>query len=349
MKERVMAAMSGGVDSSVAALLLMQQGCEVCGATLMLHQKEGSDDIGDAKRVCERLGIPHYVFDMQRNFKEKVIDNFARVYSAGQTPNPCIECNRSVKFPRMIEIAKEMGIGSIATGHYVCREYDAINNRWQLKKAAYSEKDQSYVLYVLSQDTISRTFFPLGQLSKDQVREIAEENGFANARKGDSQDICFIPDGDYAGFLTQKLGLTTPKGNFVDSEGRILGEHKGMMHYTIGQRRGLGISAESRLFVAEKRLETNEILLGGEELLMERKMLVGDINWVSIKQPERHIRARVKSRYRHLAQPAWVTPLENGTALVEFDYPQRALTPGQAAVFYEDDLLLGGGTILPKE
>jgi len=348
MSESVMAAMSGGVDSSVAALLLQQQRHEVCGATLMLYPKEGCDDIGDAKRVCDRLGIPHHVFDMRELFREKVINEFARVYGEGQTPNPCIECNRSVKFTQMIAMARQLGMDSIATGHYVRREFDAINHRWQLKRAAYTEKDQSYVLYVLDQNTISRTFFPLGQLSKEQVRDIAEENGFVNARKGDSQDICFIPDGDYAAFLSEKLGMTSPKGNFVDINGRILGEHKGMMHYTLGQRRGLGVSAESRLFVAEKRLDKNEILLGGEELLMESKMLVGNINWVSIRCPERHIRARVKSRYRHMAQPAWVTPLENGTALVEFDYPQRALTPGQAAVFYEDDLLLGGGTILPK-
>lgn len=348
MSESVMAAMSGGVDSSVAALLLKQQKREVCGATLLLYPKEGDSDIDDAKRVCELLEIEHHVFDMREIFRQNVINEFARIYSEGQTPNPCILCNRSVKFTAMLSAAKKMGYTSIATGHYVRRIYDAVNCRWQLKRADYTEKDQSYVLYVLDQKTISETFFPLGQLSKEQVREIAEENGFINARKGDSQDICFIPDGDYAAFLTDKLGLTTEKGNFVDENGKILGEHKGMLHYTLGQRRGLGISAASRLFVAEKRFEHNEIVLGGEELLLERKMVVGDINWVSIRCPERHIRAEVKSRYRHTAQPAWVTPLDEHTAVIEFDEPQRALTPGQAAVFYDDDFVLGGGTILPK-
>lgn len=348
MSLSVMAAMSGGVDSSVAALLLKQQRHEVCGATLMLYPKEGNNDIADAKRVCEKIGIDHHLIDRQQLFQKAVIDEFARIYAEGQTPNPCILCNRSVKFREMLSAADMLNIDAIATGHYVRREYDAVNCRWQLRRADYTEKDQSYVLYVLDQKTISRTFFPLGQLSKEIVREIAEENGFINAKKGDSQDICFIPDGDYAAFLTEKLGLNSPRGNFVDSTGKILGEHKGLLHYTLGQRRGLGISAENRLFVAEKRIEQNEIVLGGEELLMERKMTVGDINWVSIHCPERHIRAEVKSRYRHTAQSAWITPLDRKTAVVEFDKPQRALTPGQAAVFYADDFVLGGGTILPK-
>lgn len=349
MGNRIMAAMSGGVDSSVAALLLKEKHSDICGATLKLYSKDDESDIKDARRVCERLGIEHYTLDMQEQFRKMVIERFAKVYCEGQTPNPCIECNRSVKFSGMLRLAEEKGFDSIATGHYVRREYDAINHRWQLKRAAYIEKDQSYVLYVLDQRTISRTFFPLGQLSKEQVRDIAAQNGFENADKGDSQDICFIPDGDYAGFLISKLGVKTQKGSFVDANGRILGEHKGMIHYTLGQRRGLGVSAGERLFVAEKRLNKNEIVLGGEELLFERRMKVNDINWVSIDPPERHIRAWVKPRYRHPPQPAWVTPIDEQSAVIEFDEPQRALTPGQAAVFYDDEMLLGGGTILPKE
>ena len=354
--KKVMVAMSGGVDSSVAALLLQQQGYSLCGATLSLYSNSdigleetktccSLDDVEDARRVCAKLGIDHLVFNMKAQFKQGVIEPFAQGYQRGETPNPCIECNRSIKFSGVLTRAQQLEYDAIATGHYVQSEYDAAAGRWLLKKAKDPVKDQSYVLYVLTQTMLASTLFPLGGLNKQEVRELAEEHGLITARKSESQDICFVPDGDYAGFLTRTLGIVSKPGHFASPQGEVLGRHEGMIHYTLGQRRGLGISADRRLFVIQKDMQSNTVVLGDEALLMQRWMMVDALNWVSIGMPQGSIRAQVKSRYRQSAQPAWLHPQEDGRLMVEFDAPQRALTPGQAAVFYADDIVLGGGTI----
>ncbi|MFV0497227.1 MAG: tRNA 2-thiouridine(34) synthase MnmA [Candidatus Fimivivens sp.] len=354
--KKVMVAMSGGVDSSVAALLMQQQGYCICGATLSLYSNEdigldktktccSLDDVEDARRVCAKLGIGHLVFNMKAQFKQGVIEPFAEGYRRGETPNPCVECNRSIKFSGVLTRAQQLEYEAIATGHYVQSEYDAAAGRWLLKKAKDPAKDQSYVLYVLTQQMLASTLFPLGGLNKQEVRKIAEAYDLVTAKKSESQDICFVPDGDYAGFLTKTLGVASESGHFVNPQGQVLGRHEGMLHYTLGQRRGLGVSADRRLFVVEKDMKSNTVVLGDEALLMKRQMRVDALNWVSICKPQGSIRAQVKSRYRQSAQPAWLHPQEDGRLTVEFDLPQRALTPGQAAVFYADDIVLGGGTI----
>lgn len=351
--------MSGGVDSSVAALLLQQQGYSICGATLSLYSNTdiglgetktccALDDVEDARRVCAKLGIDHLVFNMKTQFKQGVIDPFAKGYQRGETPNPCVECNRSIKFSGVLAKAQQLEYDAIATGHYVQREYDAAAGRWLLKKAMDPAKDQSYVLYVLTQPTLAKTLFPLGGMTKQEVRQMAEEHSLVTARKSESQDICFVPDGDYAGFLTKTLGVVSEPGRFVSPQGDVLGQHAGMIHYTLGQRRGLGVSADRRLFVIQKDMKSNAVVLGDEALLMQRRMTVDELNWVSIGRPLGSIRAQVKSRYRQAAQPAWLHPQEDGRLTVEFDAPQRALTPGQAAVFYAQDIVLGGGTICDR-
>jgi len=350
MAGKVMVAMSGGVDSSAAALLLKEAGYDICGATLALWSEDDvqPQDAYDAKRVCDTLGVPHYLFDMKEQFKRCVIDAFAESYRIGETPNPCVECNRKIKFAGVSKLAKEAGYDHIATGHYVINEYDKEADRWILRRACDPAKDQSYVLYVLSQDMLSKTIFPLGGLEKDDIRKLALKHDLVTARKKESQDICFVPDGDYGEFLVSKLGLKAEHGYFVDVNGKKLGEHHGQIRYTIGQRRGLGVSADRRLFVLEKNIIKNEIVLGDEELLFCRRMRVRDINWVSVAAQDKPIKAQVKARYRQSAQPAWIYPDENG-AVVEFDASQRALTPGQAAVFYDGDVVLGGGTICPQK
>ncbi|HWP51364.1 MAG TPA: tRNA 2-thiouridine(34) synthase MnmA [Clostridia bacterium] len=353
---KVMVAMSGGVDSSVSALLLKQQGFDLCGATLSLYSNNdiglcdtktccSLDDVEDARRVCARLGIDHFVFNLKEQFKQGVIEPFAEGYRRGETPNPCVECNRSIKFSGVLARARQLDYDAIATGHYVQSKYDVAVGRWLLKKGRDPAKDQSYVLYMLTQPMLARTLFPLGGLTKREVREMAEEHGLVTARKSESQDICFVPDGDYAGFLAKTLGVVSEPGCFVSPQGEVLGRHEGMIHYTLGQRRGLGISADRRLFVVKKNMESNTVVLGDEVLLMRRRMTIDRLNWVSVAAPQSSIRAEVKSRYRQSAQPAWLHPQEDGSILVEFDAPQRALTPGQAAVFYAQDVVLGGGTI----
>lgn len=354
--QKVLAAMSGGVDSSVCAQLLIEQGFEVCAATMRLYTAEdigfsgeeplaNEADASDAAKVCRLLGIEHHLLDMRSEFMENVIKPFAEEYERGRTPNPCIECNRKLKFAGLLLRAKALGCDKIATGHYVRREYDRAANRWILRRAACEEKDQSYVLYTLSQSQLECSLFPLGGLTKAQVRTIAENHGFATAKKRESQDICFVPNGDYAAFLSGVMGVKSGEGQFVSVKGELLGRHRGQIHYTIGQRKGLGVSAQNRIFVLEKRLEENKIVLGDERLLYSKRLIAHNDNWVSAERPNGSIRAQVKARYRQKAVEAWLHPEKNFIA-VEFDEPQRAITAGQAAVFYDGDVLLGGGTIV---
>ncbi len=355
MHKRILSAMSGGVDSSVATLLLQQDDFAVDGATMRLYTGGdtgvcgSSKDADDAKAVCDTLGITHYVFDFSDAFQHEVIDHFADVYKRGETPNPCIVCNRTMKFDRFLQEARKNGYDSIATGHYARIAYDETSKRWLLKKAIDHTKDQSYVLYLMTQDMLAHTQFPLGGLTKAQIRDIAREHGFVSADKPDSQDICFVPDGDYAAFLEKEMGLTAPCGDFVREDGRIVGKHKGLHHYTIGQRKGLGIAAEKPLYVVEKDIIGNRVLLGDNADLFSSGLIATACNWIAIEPLSSPLRVTAKTRYKQTEVPATVSPLENGTVQVTFDTPQRAVTPGQAVVFYDGDTVVGGGTIVRKD
>ena len=343
--KKIMLGMSGGVDSSVAALLLKEKGYDVKGATLQLHSEaeEPMKDIRDAKAVCEKIGIEHFSFDLRDEFKKFVTDNFIDEYLKARTPNPCIECNKNIKFGQMLEKALECGCDGIGTGHYA--RIEEKNGRWLLLKAKDLSKDQSYVLYPLSQYQLSKTVFPLGELTKSQARERAEANGFVNAEKKDSQDICFVPDGDYAVFI-EKNGYESQSGDYVDIEGNILGEHKGIIRYTVGQRKGLGIALGKPAFVIEKDSFSGKVTLGDEKYLFYKKIIVEDVNFIPFDKLTGEMRVKAKLRYRHNEQPATICPYENGTVMIEFDEPQRAPSPGQSAVFYDGDIVVGGGKIV---
>lgn len=355
--EKILIAMSGGVDSSVAALLLSEAGCECVGATMRLFHNEDAgvsreksccslEDVEDARSVAYQLGMPFYVFNFTDGFGEQVMDRFVDAYERGATPNPCIDCNRYMKFAKLVERAELLGCDAVATGHYARIEQE--NGRWLLKKAVDDSKDQSYVLYFLNQHQLAHLRFPLGTLHKTEAREIAEKHGLVNARKRDSQDICFVPDGDYASFIEQYTGQSSEPGDFVNKEGKVLGKHKGQIHYTIGQRRGLGISAPESLYVCGKSLDSNEVILGGKQDLMSNYCYINDINLIPWDHLDAPIKCKVKTRYRQPEQPATVEQIGEDLIKITFDEPQRAVTPGQAAVLYDDDMVLGGGTILPE-
>lgn len=349
-------AMSGGVDSSVAALLTKETGDECIGATMKLFHNEdigvkrektccSLDDVEDARNVCYRMGIRYYVFNFSERFKEDVMDRFVDAYEHGSTPNPCIDCNRYLKFDKMFQRMRELEYDYIVTGHYARVEYDEEKNRYLLKKAVDDTKDQSYVLYMLTQEQLAHISLPLGVLRKTEVREIAEKHGFVNARKHDSQDICFVPDGDYAKFIEQYTGRKSIPGDFVDTEGNILGKHKGIIHYTLGQRRGLGIPAASRLYVCDISPKTNQVVLGNNEDLFHSELTATKVNLISCESLKEPMRLKAKIRYRHPEQEALAWQTEDGVLHVRFDKPQRAITRGQAVVLYDGDIVVGGGVI----
>lgn len=346
--------MSGGVDSSVAAYLMRKNGYDCIGCTMKLYNNEDAgversrtccslDDTEDARSVAYRLDMPFYVFNFTNLFRNTVIKKFVESYEKGITPNPCIDCNRYMKFDKLYERAKTLGCDYIVTGHYA--RIEKSNGKYLLKKALDETKDQSYVLYSMTQEQLGSTVFPLGSIKKTEVREIAEQNGFINANKPDSQDICFVPDGDYAAFLERYTGKKYQGGNFVTPDGKVIGKHNGIIHYTIGQRKGLGIAASRPLYVCKICEKSGDIVLGGNDDLLSYQANVYDFNWISGEIPQNAFRCRVKTRYRQPEQAATVTPTGENTVSIVFDEPQRAVTPGQSAVLYDGDVVLGGGTI----
>ena len=342
MKQKVLVGMSGGVDSSVCASLLQNDGYEVLGITLDLFG-DTTQSQSDAKAVYDSLGIEHTVYNLKNEFKGFVIDDFINEYVNGRTPNPCIVCNRTIKFGEMLKLADKLGCDKIATGHYA--KIIEKDGRFLLCRGDDKSKDQSYVLYCLTQEQLSRTVFPLASHSKDEVRATAEGLNLVNANKKDSQDICFVPDGDYAAFIEKTAEFVSQTGNYLDINGKVLGQHKGVIRYTIGQRKGLGIALGKPAFVIDKNPNTNEVIIGDEEHLFYNKVYIENLNFIPFDKLEGEMQVYCKLRYRHTEQPATIKPYKNGV-LVEFDEPQRAPSPGQAAVFYNGDVVVGGGTIV---
>lgn len=343
--EKVLVGMSGGVDSSVAAKRLIDNGYTVAGVTLELCDGENERNINDARAVCERMGIEHFAVNLRNEFEKFVIADFISEYKKGNTPNPCIVCNKYIKFGAMLDIANEMGYQKIATGHYA-RVKKTDDGRYLLLTALDESKDQSYVLYNLTQKQLSQVLFPLGGLEKSEVRDIAETEGFINADRPDSQDICFVPDADYAGFISRTDEYTAPIGNYVDINGNVLGKHKGVINYTIGQRKGLGIALGKPAFVIDKNAQTNDVVLGDEEYLFKKEVILKDVNFIPFDSLNSEMRVTAKLRYRHKAAAATIVPLENKQVKIVFDEPQRAPSAGQAAVFYNGEIVIGGGTII---
>jgi tRNA-specific 2-thiouridylase len=372
LKKKAVIAMSGGVDSSVAAALMKERGFECIGITMKLFATEDMDanrnsaccsgsadavarktstyrgccsltDVEDARAVAFRMGMPHYVLNFADEFKELVIDTFIKTYRKGATPNPCIECNRYLKFEKLLLRARQLEFDYIVTGHYA--QIEQSGGRFLLKKSLDSKKDQSYVLYAMTQEQLEHTIFPLGSLTKREVREIAHASGFINAAKQDSQDICFVPDGDYAEFIERCTGMASPDGNIIDKDGAVIGVHKGIIRYTIGQRRGLRLSFNNPRYITAKSAENNTITIGEEKDLYSRTLTANNINLIACNMLSRPLRVTVKTRYLQKEQYGTVEQIGSDSVRIVFDKPQRAITPGQAAVFYDGDFVVGGGTI----
>jgi len=352
--EQVLVGMSGGVDSSVAALILMEH-YQVSGATMKLFDSGdivtsgktccAITDVEDARRVCHRLGLDHHVFNFTEEFHREVMERFAMGYAQGETPNPCIDCNQFVKFPHLLRRADQLGFTHIATGHYARIRFDDESGRYQLLRGLDSSKDQSYVLYAMTQEELSHTLFPLGDKTKAEIREIASARGLVTADKPDSQDICFVPDGDYATFLTEKMGISAIPGDIIDQRGQVLGRHEGAIRYTIGQRRGLGVSSPAPLYVTGKNMAQNAVMVGDGEALFTDRFIVRTPNWISIESLTEPIEVTVMTRYRDRETAATLHPLASGNVEVRLSELKRAVTPGQAAVFYQGDVVVGGGVI----
>lgn len=358
-KKKVMIGMSGGVDSSVAAAVLLEQGYEVVGVTLQIwpdmqeerRKTEGGccslSAVDDARRVANRLGIPYYVLNFKDIFQEQVIDYFKREYLRGRTPNPCIACNRYVKFEAMLDKALAMGLDYVATGHYARVGYDSEKGRYLLRKSVTDRKDQTYALYTLTQEQLAHTLMPIGEYHKERVREMAKELGLSVATKPDSQEICFVEDNDYGRYICENTdqGQQVIPGNFVDTHGNVLGRHKGIIHYTIGQRKGLGIALGKPMFVVDINPDTNQVVLGDESEVFSRELIAEDLNFISIDALREPLRVGAKIRYSAREGEATLYPMEDGRIRVVFTQPQRAITPGQSVVFYDGDIVVGGGVI----
>lgn len=356
MNKKALIAMSGGVDSSVAAYLMKEKGFDCIGVTMKLFYNEevgipkdhsccSIDDIDDARRIATLLGMPYYVLNFTDGFEENVIQNFIYAYEHGMTPNPCIDCNRFMKFNLLFDKARELGYEYVVTGHYSSIEYIEETGRYVLKKAADPSKDQSYVLYSLTQEQLAHTLFPLGGMNKTDARNIAERHGFINAHKHDSQDICFVQSGTYADFIEHFTGKTYPEGDFLDLEGNVLGRHKGIIRYTIGQRKGLGIASTEPYYVAAVDVQNNTVTLAREQDLYSSALEAGNLNLISVASIEGEMKIKAKVRYRQVEQPATVTQIAPDRIRVVFEAPQRAITKGQAVVLYDGDVVVGGATI----
>ncbi|MBR6323151.1 MAG: tRNA 2-thiouridine(34) synthase MnmA [Lachnospiraceae bacterium] len=357
--ERALIAMSGGVDSSVAAYLMKERGFDCMGVTMKLFANEeiglekdksccSLSDTEDARAVALRLGIPYYVMNFSGDFEKYVIGRFIEAYENGITPNPCIDCNRFLKFAALYEKGHALGCDYVVTGHYVRRAFDEKSSRYILKKGLDESKDQSYVLWSLTQEQLKHSMFPLGELEKSRVREIAEAQGFVNAKKQDSQDICFVT-GSYTDFIRSRTGREYPEGDFVDEEGHVLGRHKGIIHYTIGQRKGFGLSFPQPMYVKKIDTVNNTVVLAKNEALFTRALTASDVNLIALPAITEEIRVKARVRYHHKEQDALVTPLSDGRIRVLFDEPQRAVTKGQSLVLYDGDVVVGGGIISETE
>ncbi len=351
-RKKALIAMSGGVDSSVAALLMQKQGYDCAGATMLLHKSADANqtcgalsEVESARAVSESLGMSFHTFDCSELFESAVIERFVRAYEEGRTPNPCIDCNRYLKFDEFFKNAMNLGFDCMATGHYANIEFCSESGRYLLKKAADPSKDQSYVLWSLRQEQLARTVFPLGGLTKAEAREIASEHNLATAHKADSQDICFVPDGKYAAFVERFREKTYPAGDFVTTDGAVMGRHKGIIRYTVGQKKGLGLVLPEPLYVKAINPLTNQVVLGRSEELFSRELIAHDINLISLPEIKGEIRLKAKVRYRHTEEWATVTQLDDDTLRVLFDEPQRAITKGQSVVLYDGDVVVGGGVI----